>query len=184
MTGEDALLTANFQKDNPEIYTLDIVIEPAEGGQVIVKADDEVQNAPYSFAEGTEVLLEAIAEENFTFMGWQINDETPINNPITLTMESNFSVTANFDFESGISEDILSDEPTVFPNPASQNITLQSPYLIKNLEIHDPGGMLVLAQEINTDLSIINISGLNSGIYIVKIYVEESYFDKIFKIVR
>jgi hypothetical protein len=90
MTGEDALLTANFQKDYPEIYTLDIVIEPAEGGQVIVKADDEVQNAPYSFAEGTEVLLEAIAEENFTFVGWQINDETPIDNPITLTWKAIF----------------------------------------------------------------------------------------------
>jgi hypothetical protein len=184
MTGEDALLIANFQKDSPEIYSLDIFIEPAEGGQVIVKLNDEEQQAPYSFEEGTEVVLEAMAEDNYTFLGWQTGEQSFTDNPITFTMESSFSVTANFDFESGINEDVLSEQPIVFPNPALQNISLQAPFLIERLEIFDARGVRVVSREIKNNFSEINISALSSGMYFVKMYAGETYYTQKLQVIR
>ncbi|MBW6481044.1 MAG: hypothetical protein K0B37_16565, partial [Bacteroidales bacterium] len=85
MTGDDALLIANFQKDSPEIFTLDILIEPAESGQVIVKVNDEILQEPYTFEAGTEFLLEAVAADDYVFAGWQTNTETFTQNPLTIT---------------------------------------------------------------------------------------------------
>ncbi len=184
MTGEDALLIANFQKDSPEIYSLDIFIEPVEGGQVIVKVNDEEQQAPYSFEEGTEVVLEAMAEDNYTFLGWQTGEQSFTDNPITFTMESSFSVTANFDFESGINEDVLSEQPIVFPNPALQNISLQAPFLIERLEIFDARGVRVVSREIKNNFSEINISALSSGMYFVKMYAGETYYTQKLQVIR
>ncbi|TVQ83365.1 MAG: T9SS C-terminal target domain-containing protein [Bacteroidetes bacterium] len=184
MPGTNATLLANFRKDSPEIYTLDILIEPAEGGQVIAKVDNEVQQEPYSFEEGTEVVLEAVAEDSYTFIGWQRGDQSFTDNPITFTMESSFSVTANFDFESSITEDILSGEPNIFPNPASQNITLQSPFLIKYLEIYDARGVLVFAQEINSDFADISISDLRSGIYFLSIFTDDGFYTQKLQVIR
>ena len=184
MPGYNTIVLANFQKDSPEIYTLEIVIEPEEGGQVIVKADDEVQQAPYSFTEGTEILLEATAEENFTFTGWQINDENFTDNPISFTMESSFSVIATFDFESGVSDNDMPDKIIIYPNPASENITLSSSFRIKNLEIFDARGVKVFSDFMNGEFMEINVADLSSGIYFIKLYTDEKFYIQKFQVIK
>jgi hypothetical protein len=99
-------------------------------------------------------------------------------------MESSFSVTANFDFESGINEDVLSEQPIVFPNPALQNISLQAPFLIERLEIFDARGVRVVSREIKNNFSEINISALSSGMYFVKMYAGETYYTQKLQVIR
>ncbi len=49
----------------------------------------------YSYEEGTEVTLKAVADSNYKFVTWS-GDISDTNNPTTITMDSNISITANF----------------------------------------------------------------------------------------
>jgi len=183
-TDNDALLIANFKKDSPAIYTLDILIEPAEGGQVIVKVNDEVQQAPYSFDEGTEVVLMAIAEDNYSFTGWQSGIETYIDNPITFTIESSFSVTVNFDFESTVDDVVNLGSPSVFPNPAKDQIQIQSPFNIYQLDIYDARGMLIGHQIMEKEQTVISVKHLNAGFYFIKMHAGDRVYSTKFQVVK
>jgi uncharacterized repeat protein (TIGR02543 family) len=184
MTGKDALLIANFQKDSPEIYTLDILIEPAEGGQVIVKVNDEEQQAPYSFEEGTLVVLEAIAEDNYTFVGWQAGNQTVTDNPITFPMQTSYSVTAHFDLESNVSDVLGSKNPRVFPNPAKDLLQIQSPFRLQQLEIFDARGVLIEKIVTETEQKTISVAHLYAGFYLIKMYSGNNVYVQKFQVAR
>jgi hypothetical protein len=57
----------------------------------------------------------------------------------------------------------------VFPNPASDNITLQTSLTNYTVEIFDLQGRSVLAKSNLNGIIDINISSLKSGIYTVKV---------------
>ena len=52
----------------------------------------------YSYDSGTEVTITAIANSGYEFIEWS-GDASGTTNPITITMDSNKSVAANFDIE-------------------------------------------------------------------------------------
>lgn len=63
---------------------------------------------------------------------------------------------------------------SVYPNPASENVTIQLPSSSKaTANFYDYVGRLVLAKEITSLNNTINISSLNSGAYILKIVSED-----------
>ena len=54
----------------------------------------------YTYDEGTEVTIKATPNSGYIFVAWS-GDVTSTANPITITMDSNKSITANFTQESG-----------------------------------------------------------------------------------
>ncbi|MGM0462951.1 MAG: InlB B-repeat-containing protein, partial [Fibrobacterota bacterium] len=79
-----------FNNGNSQTYTLSV--ESSEGGSVSLSPDGNV------FDEGTEVKLTAEADFGYTFTGWN-GDISGSDNPATLTMNSNKSVTAQFEID-------------------------------------------------------------------------------------
>jgi len=79
-------------------------------------------------------------------------------------------------------EENESNKISIFPNPASSTVTIQNKLLqkINKIEIIDLSGKMVLQQDDNTGL--INIEKLASGMYIIRVSLEEQIFA--YKLVR
>lgn len=62
-----------------------------------------------------------------------------------------------------------------FPNPASQNVTIQLPSGSDNatVQFYDYVGKLILSQKITTSTEKINVSTLSKGVYILKVLADD-----------
>ena len=73
-------------------YTLNITITPSDTGTVIRNPSGE------TFAPGTDVELTAEPMPGFQFKNWLLpKDKTSTDNPLTITMDKDYSVTAVFE---------------------------------------------------------------------------------------
>jgi len=94
-------------------------------------------------------------------------DVTP-GNPIELNPDlSNCTVLE-------IEENELSNV-RIFPNPTSEILTIQTEQFIDRIEIYNALGNLILNKSNSKNINLKNIS---SGLYIIKIHSEETYFSK------
>jgi uncharacterized repeat protein (TIGR01451 family)/uncharacterized repeat protein (TIGR02543 family) len=83
----DKTVTANFTASTT--YTLTVNVSPSGGGSVAKNPDAA------SYNPGTEVDLTATANAGYAFSGWS-GDASGSANPLTVGMDSNKTVTANF----------------------------------------------------------------------------------------
>ena len=84
-------VTANYTQTAGQSYTLAIA---ATNGSVTVKVNGAVTTAT-SFEAGPVVELTAIPNSNYTFGSWS-GSATGTHNPLTITIDGNKSITANF----------------------------------------------------------------------------------------
>lgn len=82
-------VTANFQPTATTTYTLTSSANPAGGGSITRSPDAA------SYASGSSVTLTATPAAGYTFGSWS-GDATGTNSSITVTMDANKVVTANF----------------------------------------------------------------------------------------
>ena len=61
-------------------------------------------------------------------------------------------------------------EVGVYPNPANDRVTIKSVSTIQRVEIYNQVGQLVKQHNVNSNLVNLNVSGLNSGIYFIKVH--------------
>ncbi|WP_246277528.1 family 16 glycosylhydrolase [Winogradskyella ursingii] len=69
-------------------------------------------------------------------------------------------------------EDKISEEFRVYPNPATSTIKVQSINQIDRIELYNSLGQLVLVN--NHDIKELNLEDIEAGIYLVKIYSENT----------
>ena len=79
-------VTANFTQDH---YTLTVSVVPSGVGSVTRSPDQP------TYVYGSQVQLTATANPGYTFSGWS-GGASGTTNPITITMNGNTSITANF----------------------------------------------------------------------------------------
>ena len=75
----------------------------------------------------------------------------------------------NFENHSSFSENIL----LLYPNPASNQIQLETEGLIKSVLVADVNGKAV---EVNRSNKVIDISNLSSGLYFIQVETENGVF--------
>lgn len=85
----DTDITANFEEEVPQ-YSLTISTSPSEAGSVNPSSG--------TFDEGSEVTVEATANDGFVFSEWT-GDQQSTDNPLTFTINEDTDMTANFDDE-------------------------------------------------------------------------------------
>lgn len=71
--------------------------------------------------------------------------------------------------ETGL-EDIISQNLSVYPNPAKNHLYIRSDYQIEKVEVYDSSGVLVLVEK-HVDEKI-NVSALVKGFYLARIFVQ------------
>ena len=66
----------------------------------------------------------------------------------------------------------------VYPNPANDIVTVQSSFKIREIEIHNTLGQVVLRKEGSQNIETIDVSNLQSGAYIVRIKTQRGFANK------
>ncbi len=66
----------------------------------------------------------------------------------------------------------------VSPNPASDVVTVQSSFKIREIEIHNSLGQVVLRKEGSQNIETIDVSMLESGVYVVRIKTQRGFANK------
>ena len=80
-------------------------------------------------------------------------------------------------------ENAATDQLNIYPNPATDVLYIQSPSLVKSVQVMDMSGKLLIKQEpqITGDVQV-SVNELSQGVYFVKIETEEgTYTKKFFK---
>ena len=77
-------------------------------------------------------------------------------------------------------EDFFSKQFSIYPNPTSENFLIEMPTNVSSadISIFDYLGRLVSNQTISSSSTSINVSGLNSGTYVVYVATEEGVAKK------
>lgn len=75
--------------------------------------------------------------------------------------------------ENGIENIILIKELKIYPNPTTYNITIDCTEKENKLYIYNLLGELVFQQQVNNEINEINVSNLQTGVYIIKLENEQ-----------
>lgn len=97
----------------PPNYTLTVQQNPANAGTVNVKVNGINQTAPYIFVNGTVVQVTATPNTGYAFSNWTLDGSNAgSSNPYNITMNSNHTVTANYQTQYYLTVTSPYDSPT------------------------------------------------------------------------
>jgi len=167
-------LEVDLADPDPPRYTVTVDVEGS--GSVIMNPDQA------DYLTGTEVVLLATADSEWEFDGWS-GDATGEENPLTVVVDSDKSITATFNQIIDVPEKLANSfKVNVFPVPFTDetvlSIDLDVPTKLE-ITLYDISGKVV-SQIMKKQLSVGNLripisgSSLDNGPYIVKIKSTET----------
>ena len=133
------------------------------------------------FLSGTTVKLTATPAVGYKFTGWS-GDFTGTTNPVTITMNANKTITANFTSTVGI-ESISENNAEIYPNPVTNNMItingLQGQAQIKLIDVN--GKVLQESETVLNESYNYNLS-VPPGFYVMQIINGKNTIQKKLKI--
>jgi len=175
---EDLIIVpVTLEVNDVPTYTLTLLADPEDAGEVIGAGE---------YHAGDVVTVNAVAHDDFVFLNWtdhndEVVSETP-ENDITMPDE-HITLTANFETTvsvPGISENTFN----VYPNPASEHIHITGDITIERIAVYDLTGQLIYTDHINHKSGRINVSGLQEGLYLLRIINADGADTKKVRIIR
>ncbi len=170
---------------NDQLYVIGLCYSQFGGGAT-----------PYSFLGKYNCNGDTIWTYNFSYEGAMtmahdgafITDSNLIVVATTYDVINDLSVTTLFNFRfSGFDNiaDVVSERSiAVYPNPAKDEISIDADLNIKNIIIFNMTGQVVFNENLNTKQIIINTSGFETGMYIVRVETKEGIVTKKFSIIN
>jgi len=154
VNAEQGVLANDFDLDGN--YSQAILITPPKNGRLVLLPDGSFTYEPWTNFVGEDIFTYAIF------------DGRSISEPATVKL--------NVEVIAQVAEVPLpsASEPifTVYPNPASNFITINSEYRAKRAYIFGSDGRLVLSNDLHGGDEKIDISSLDTGVYIAMIDAE------------
>ena len=143
----------------PERYTVNII---AENGTV--------EQTPFltEYIEDSLVILNAIPNSGYKFESWG-GDASGITNPLSITMDSNKDIIANFILETGLYESIFSRECKVYPNPANERIHVLNVPIGASISLLSMEGKLMKILKAQERIPSIDVIDIEPGIYLLAV---------------
>ena len=159
-------------------YTLTLLVEPEDAGTVFGEGE---------YMEGEQVEITAEPVDDAIFLYWADEDWNEItdNQTYTFLMPANdLTMYALFGPQPFVNEISLSDF-RLYPNPAQDIVELSSGVPIEAIFIYDLTGRLIFKTEgIHVYDYQMDVSGFNSGIYLLKVQSKNDYHTSRFQIVN
>lgn len=84
-------------------YTLEV--DATVGGAVTDATTGEAFEGTFSLNEGSEKQLKALADQNYVFANWVLDGSNSTDNPLTVVMNEDHTLTAHFTYSPGSSGD-------------------------------------------------------------------------------
>ncbi len=147
-------------------YELTISITPVDGGTVTGEG---------TYEAGTDVLLSATPAVEHIFLRWEdaAGTELSTDASYTYTMPADdVTLTAVFQSQVSVIEPELAGI-SLYPNPASEQVTIRSGNTIEQIIIMDISGRIVFAETISQTEARIATTTFHQGIYLVRIHTTE-----------
>ncbi len=94
----------------PVTYFVDVNYDKTMGA--VVYGEDKAFTIG-EFEEGTKITLTANANEGYKFMSWTVGEETNTENPLTITVTADMTITANFAKDAATAIDDINAEDVV-----------------------------------------------------------------------
>lgn len=145
---------------------------------------DGIREAPYPwmgvYFQNVPVTLRAVPEENYVFSHWSgtINSNEP---EITLSLSDDTYVKANFIHESVGVTDMETTSFKIYPNPAGNQIYIQSSIDWETYVVYDLQGRSIKSGSISN--ATVDLQGMASGTYFIQLKLAglESKFIRVLK---
>ncbi len=163
-------VTANFSEIPPQQYTLTV----STIGDGTVTVNGNPYTAPVTVNAGTVLSLQANPSSGYLFSQWS-GHLSGATNPQNLTMDGNKNVSAEFILSTQLVEGNSNSGISIYPNPARELINISALERIEKIAIHDVLGKNIMVITPEDYEAEINITRLESGMYFVTVYTENSY---------
>lgn len=99
-----------------------------------------------------------------SFIEYEFFNENNVSENVKLVVQFVASVVGT--------EELKQNQFSVYPNPASSKVTIQSELSINKIEIYNQSGQLIKYESVNENVLMLNVSEFNQGIYYLKVYSE------------
>jgi polygalacturonase len=165
----DCASCANVYDPSIVYYTLNSTVNGS--GSIIMEPNDGI------YQSGTSVTLTAVPDKDYLFYGWS-GDAVSTSNPLTVVMDTDKNITANFIEDStlqvGISNTIEHEEHVrIYPNPASDVFYVEPLGNAKGtVSLYRIDGVAVRKQYIEQK-TIIRTNDIPEGLYLIQ-YVSDN----------
>ncbi|HOE39890.1 MAG TPA: T9SS type A sorting domain-containing protein [Bacteroidales bacterium] len=148
-------------------YTLTI----STTGNGMVTVNGITYNSPISFFEGTNIVLNAIPDDDWEFIQWSgsINETAT---PTSFIMNKDKNINVLFQLENSVVIQESANKITLYPNPAKNIVNISSNNSIEKISVYDILGKNILTINPNNSKSVVNINDLNKGLYFIKVKTE------------
>ena len=154
---EAGAYVANFELNS---YQITATANPSAGGTV---------SGSGTYNYGETCTLSVNLNENFTFINWTENGvEVSSDETYSFTVTDNRNIVANLLDHTGVGETI-SIINSLYPNPVSHTLTVETTRPVDKLEILTVNGKVVYTQTNCGNKTIVQVSDFASGTYILKI---------------
>ena len=154
---DNANYVANFELNS---YQITATANPSAGGTV---------SGSGTYNYGETCTLSVNLNENFTFINWTENGvEVSSDETYSFTVTDNRNIVANLLDHTGVGETI-SIINSLYPNPVSHTLTVETTRPVDKLEILTINGKVVYTQTNCGNKTIVQVSDFASGTYILKI---------------
>lgn len=159
-------MSVRYDTVNLNITAQDTVVYLDNNGEAEITPDDLNINSNYSFASDITLSQSVFGGSDTGSVDVYVRIEDRCGNSdtdtITITIEQPLSVNK-----------MALPGLKMYPNPGKDYVVVEGSERIKKIEAFDILGVFVKQFTVNKEQFIINLSGLNHGIYLVRIYIAD-----------
>jgi len=169
-------ITVTAEDNTTKIYSVTVIREDITQYEIVASVEENLggkiePNGIIMVNQGESILFEIFPDENY-IIDSLIVDGIAINASETYEFEditSNHTIVAKFLYVNSI-ENYENQKVNIYPNPASNEVTIESDNIIHNITVFSNDGKKILEiNEINEQAYHISIQNFASGIYYLKI---------------
>jgi hypothetical protein len=160
---DNRTFTAYF---SPKTFTVNITIDPPDAGFVSGAGD---------YLYGSLARISAVPNINYAFWYWssEEHDTLSYNQELALIVLKNYNLTAHFKFIANVDNN-LANSVQIYPNPTNDILYVSGKQKIVNIQITNMAGQILKQFNPQNSNCQVNVSDLQSGLYIIKVSFENS----------
>ncbi|NLN73772.1 MAG: T9SS type A sorting domain-containing protein, partial [Bacteroidales bacterium] len=143
-----------------------------ENGSLTASVGEEEFDSGTQVEEGSTVIFKAMPDETYRVKAWYLNSQIVENQTSVYYIVNDISEDVEVKVEFEIDDTSIEEneiQTSIYPNPSNGKITIIS-NAICNMEVVDIQGRILHTSQILSGSNNLDLSHLNKGIYIVRLY--------------